>query len=125
MAETAWRRLTRRTNDPKLAFLEMCLDQLGIPHRRNSASAHAPIMEVPDEHFDEVLVSPLVRTRQTAQPLLEKQGRNLVVSEWLEEIRSPIWHGTPAELSRVAYAEERSRPAEPGDAAAPRRAPHW
>lgn len=62
-----------------------------------------------DEHFDEVLVSPLLRTRQTAAPLLDRQGRALVIDEWLEEIRSPIWHGTPAEKANAAYRADKAR----------------
>jgi 2,3-bisphosphoglycerate-dependent phosphoglycerate mutase len=64
-----------------------------------------------EELFDEVVVSPLVRPRQTAAPLLTRSGRAEVVEPWLEEIREPNWHGTPAELARKAYDEERSRPA--------------
>lgn len=62
-----------------------------------------------DEHFDEVLVSPLLRTRQTAQPLLERLNRQLVLDDWLEEIRSPIWHGTPAEKANAAYKADKAR----------------
>ncbi|HSM67811.1 MAG TPA: histidine phosphatase family protein [Ilumatobacteraceae bacterium] len=65
-----------------------------------------------DEHFDEILVSPLVRARQTAQPLLEAIGRDEVIDPWLEEIRDPLWHGTPAEKAAEAYAELRGRRAE-------------
>jgi 2,3-bisphosphoglycerate-dependent phosphoglycerate mutase len=64
-----------------------------------------------DEHFDEVLVSPLVRARQTAEPLLAALGRDEVVDPWLEEIRDPLWHGTPAEKAAEAYAELRGRKA--------------
>jgi 2,3-bisphosphoglycerate-dependent phosphoglycerate mutase len=63
------------------------------------------------ERFDEVFVSPLVRARQTAQPLFERLGRPEVVDHWLEEIRNPIWQGTPAEKAAQAFAEERARPA--------------
>lgn len=62
------------------------------------------------ERFDEVVVSPLVRARQTAAPLLAALGRAEVVDPWLEEIRNPIWHGTPAEKADVAYREQRQRP---------------
>jgi len=65
-----------------------------------------------DEHFDEILVSPLVRARQTARPLLEALGRPEIVDPWLEEIRDPVWHGTPAEKAAEAYAELRGRKAE-------------
>jgi broad specificity phosphatase PhoE len=64
------------------------------------------------EEFDEVLVSPLLRARQTAQPLLQALGRPEIVDPWLEEIRDPVWHGTPAEKAAEAYAELRGRKAE-------------
>lgn len=43
-----WTALCRRTEDPKLAYIEGLLDARGIPHRRNGESLHAPILEVPD-----------------------------------------------------------------------------
>ena len=64
-----------------------------------------------DERFDEIYVSPLARARQTAVPLLKRLGRDEVVEDWLEEIRNPVWHGTPAERAEEAFAEERARPA--------------
>lgn len=65
-----------------------------------------------EEHFDEVLVSPLVRARQTAAPLLEALGAAEVIDPWLEEIRDPMWHGSPAEKAADAYAELKGRPSE-------------
>ncbi len=64
------------------------------------------------EHFDEILVSPLVRARQTAAPLLRELGRPEVIAPWLEELRDPGWHGTPAEKAEQAYEELRGRPVE-------------
>jgi probable phosphoglycerate mutase len=64
------------------------------------------------EHFDEILVSPLVRARQTAAPLLERLGRGEEIDPWLEEIRDPKWHGTPAEKAAEAYAELKGRRSE-------------
>lgn len=61
------------------------------------------------ERFDEVLVSPLVRARQTAQPLLDALGRAEVIDPWLEEIRDPMWHGSPAQRAADAYEEVRQR----------------
>jgi probable phosphoglycerate mutase len=61
------------------------------------------------EHFDEVLVSPLRRTRQTAEPILEALGHDLVFEPRLEEIRNPIWHGTPVERAEAAYRAEREK----------------
>jgi broad specificity phosphatase PhoE len=60
-----------------------------------------------DEHFDEILVSPLIRARQTAAPLLERLGRPEVIAPWLAEIRDPGWAGSPAEKAEQAYAEMR------------------
>jgi len=63
------------------------------------------------ETFDEVLVSPLVRARQTAEPVLAALGLDLVVAPWLEEIRNPVWHGTPAERAEEAFRADRAKPA--------------
>ena len=48
-----WRVFTRRTDEPKLTYIEHMLDTHGIPHRRNGESWHAPITEVPLDRFDE------------------------------------------------------------------------
>lgn len=47
-----WVAFTRRTNEPKLKFIEGWLDNLQIPHRRNGASYHAPILEVPSTEYE-------------------------------------------------------------------------
>jgi hypothetical protein len=47
-----WVTFTRRTNDPKLAFIQDVLDVRGIPSRRDGDSFHAPILQVPAEHLD-------------------------------------------------------------------------
>ncbi|MEL6892965.1 MAG: histidine phosphatase family protein [Actinomycetota bacterium] len=65
-----------------------------------------------DGPWDEVYASPLVRARQTAAPLFDRLDRGEVVEPWLEEIRDPSWHGTPAEKAQHAYDELRARPAE-------------
>ena len=62
------------------------------------------------EHLDHIYVSPLLRTRQTAAPILRELKRDEVIEPWLEEIRSPIWHGSPGERASKAYKEERARP---------------
>lgn len=64
------------------------------------------------EVFDEVLVSPLQRARQTAAPLYARLGRAETIEPWLEEIRDPSWHGTPREKAEHAYDELRARPAD-------------
>ena len=63
-------------------------------------------------HFDRIIVSPLRRAKQTAAPLRSAVGFEEEIQPFLEEIREPNWHGTPAELSRAAYEEERTRAAE-------------
>lgn len=63
------------------------------------------------EHFDHFYVSPLLRARQTAAPILDAQRRGEVIEPWLEEIRSPIWQGNPADKAEAAYREEKRRPA--------------
>ena len=71
--------------------------------------AEALAEELRDEHFDEILVSPLVRTQQTAAPILKALDRELVIESWLEEIRNPIWHGTPQERAEAAWKAEKSK----------------
>ena len=71
--------------------------------------AEALAEELRDEHFDEILVSPLVRTQQTAAPILQVLGRELMIEPWLEEIRNPIWHGTPQERAEAAWKAEKSK----------------
>ena len=47
-----WVLFTKRTDDPKLAWLQRQLKAAGIPNRRNGWSFHAPILEVPEEYED-------------------------------------------------------------------------
>ena len=47
-----WVMFTKRTDDPKLSWLERALERVGIPSRRNGSSFHAPILEVPEEKLD-------------------------------------------------------------------------
>ncbi len=61
------------------------------------------------EQFDEVIVSPLLRARQTAAPLYRALGLPVTIDPWLEEIRDPNWHGTPAEYSQRLYRELEER----------------
>jgi len=95
--EPEWVRDGLNVQDPPLT-------ERGHEQARHLAEALA------HEHFDEVLVSPLVRARQTAAPLLGALGRDQVIAPWLEEIRNPLWHGTPAEKAEMAYEEARRRP---------------
>ena len=42
-----WALFTKRTDDPKLRWLELKLREAGVPSRRSGRSWHAPILEVP------------------------------------------------------------------------------
>lgn len=65
-----------------------------------------------NSHFDQMYVSPLLRTRLTADPVLRVLDRVEVIEPWLEEIREPSWHGAPAEQTIKAYRDEVGRNAE-------------
>ena len=76
------------------------------------AQAEAMAQQMAMETFDEILVSPLERARQTAAPLYAASERDERIDPWLEEIRDPGWHGSPAEKAEQAYREMRQRPVE-------------
>jgi len=92
---------------------EWILDGLNVDNPpltdRGHAQARAMAEFLRVEDFDEVHCSPLRRARQTAAPLFEALGREESVQPWLEEIRNPLWHGTPQERSEEAYRQERAR----------------
>lgn len=50
---TTFTTFTRRTDDPKLRWLELKLKEAGIRHRRRGESWHAPILEVEAAKEDE------------------------------------------------------------------------
>ena len=63
-----WVLFTKRTEDPKLAWIERELAARGIPSRRNGSSFHAPILEVHEadhERADALLQERLPRRRRT------------------------------------------------------------
>ena len=95
-AEPEWVRSGLNVDDPPLTT-------------RGGDQARLAAERLAAETFDEVLVSPLVRARQTAEPLLTATGRELVVEPWLEEIRNPVWHGTPEERAAEAWRAEREK----------------
>lgn len=77
--------------------------------QRGHHQAAAMAEFVREQHFDEVFCSPLRRARQTAAPLFAALGRDEQIDPWLEEIRNPIWHGTPEQKSAEAYRQDRAR----------------
>jgi len=44
-----WVLFCKRTEDPKLSWIERELDKLGIPHTRDGHSFHGPCLYVPEE----------------------------------------------------------------------------
>jgi probable phosphoglycerate mutase len=96
-----WVRDGRNVVDPPLTDLG---------HRQAARMAERMAGEDATTPFDEILVSPLLRARQTAEPLTSRLERDATVEPWLEEIRDPGWHGTPAEKAEQAYREMRDRP---------------
>jgi probable phosphoglycerate mutase len=65
-----------------------------------------------DERFDQLLVSPLRRARETMAPVADRLRIEPTVADWLAEIRNPQWEGTPAENVERIFAETRVRPAD-------------
>lgn len=53
VASPEWITFTRRTDELKLIWLEQRLSDWQIPHRRNGASFHAPILQVPLDQIEE------------------------------------------------------------------------
>jgi len=93
-----WVRAGRNVDDPALT---------DVGRRQADLAAQALVAE----RFDRVLVSPLVRARQTAAPIERALGAQAEVVDWLAEIRNPEWEGTDHDTDRI-FAEARLRPAE-------------
>ena len=64
------------------------------------------------ETVDTLLVSPLLRARQTAEPVADALGVKPQVCDWLAEIATPPWEGEPVEYVEGVFREQRSRPVE-------------
>lgn len=97
----------RARNDPGLT-----------PTGRRQAEALAARLSVED--FDEVLCSPAVRTRQTAEPLEEETERSAAIHPWLVEIGLPdAWEGTPEQEVVATLGALRRRPRDEWWAGAP------
>jgi probable phosphoglycerate mutase len=62
--------------------------------------------------FDRVLVSPLRRARETAEPIVDRLATEAEVLPFLAEIGIPAWEGEPAEYVERVFAEQRLRPVE-------------
>lgn len=62
--------------------------------------------------WDELLISPLLRTRETAAPIARALGLEPTVVDGLAEISGTDFGGTPEEQVLRAFARERHRPYE-------------
>lgn len=71
--------------------LDPGLTALGFEQAERLADYLADILT--KDSFDEILVSPLLRARQTAAPLLARLGRPEHIAEWLREITDPPVEG--------------------------------
>lgn len=99
-----------RHGEPEWVRDGLLVDDPPLTERgRRQAAAMAD--RLAGERFDEVFCSPLVRASETAAPLFCALGRERRVDPWLEEIRNPMWHGSPAQKADEAFQEEQSRPA--------------
>ncbi len=98
-----------RHGEPEWVVDGLNIDHPPLTERGRRQAAHMA-EALSGEPFHEILASPLERARETAAPLYVRQGRTPVIEEWLREIRSPVWQGTPREKADVAFAEERLRP---------------
>ncbi len=59
---------------------------------------------------DLLLVSPLPRARETAEPIAEALGLEPVVLDWLAELASPPWRGAPVDFVEQTFAAHRGKP---------------
>lgn len=74
--------------------------------------AEAAAAYLAGEEWNEMLVSPAVRARETAEPIAAATGLRPNVVADLTEIRMPDWSGTPAETVDRIFREARHRPPE-------------
>jgi 2,3-bisphosphoglycerate-dependent phosphoglycerate mutase len=61
---------------------------------------------------DLLLVSPLPRARETAEPIAEALGLEPVVLDWLAELQSPPWAGAPIDFVQATFEQHRDKPLE-------------
>jgi probable phosphoglycerate mutase len=77
---------------------------------RGRAQAEHAAAHLAAERFDRMLVSPLRRARETAEPIADRLPQTAEVLPFLAEIGIPAWEGEPAEYVERMFAEQRLRP---------------
>jgi probable phosphoglycerate mutase len=97
--EPAWDEAGRAVDDPPLT-------ERGVEQARSLARALQGLAA------DELLVSPLRRAQQTAEPIADALGIEPVTLPWLAEISMGRWQGTPSEVVERVFRENRGRPLE-------------
>lgn len=95
--QPAWTRDGLGVTDPELT---------DVGRRQAEATAEA----LAGTHVDGLIVSPMVRAQQTAEPLAVALDRAPVTHDWLAEIRNPEeWNTTPSEEIEQIFADARHR----------------
>lgn len=96
--QPAWTDGARAYNDPELTDL----GRAQAERMAERVAAMGPI-----DHF---LVSPMVRARQTAEPLAERLDREPQILSWLREIGlPPDWDGAPIDTIATVFREKRTQ----------------
>jgi 2,3-bisphosphoglycerate-dependent phosphoglycerate mutase len=98
-AQPEWVRHGLNIDDPPLTDLGRAqAEHLGERFRGESA--------------DVLLVSTLRRAQETAEPVAGALGLKAEPCDWLAEIASPEWEGTPAAYVEQVFREHRGKPVE-------------
>jgi broad specificity phosphatase PhoE len=92
-----WDRLGRTVQNP-------CLTEAGLEQAALLGESFR------GRHVDRILVSPLLRSQQTATPVIDAVGIEPETLPWLAEIESPQWEGTPSETVEAIFAEALAKP---------------
>ena len=95
--EPAWSRDGLAVDDPPLT-------------ERGQQQADLVAKLLADQRIDTLLVSPLRRAQQTAAPVAEAAGVDVVTLPWLAEIFPGTFEGTPQEVVEQTFRDSRGRP---------------
>lgn len=98
--QPAWVADGHRHGDPHLT---------GLGHRQAAEAAGRLAAE---GGYDELLVSPLVRARETAAPISEALGLEPLVIDDIQEITGDGWEDAPIDQLQAIFEAERQRPME-------------
>ena len=88
------------------------VDPALTPLGRLQAERVAERLAADERGFAEIIVSPALRARQTAEPLVHLTGLTPLTVAALTEIQMPDWSGTPEQEVQRIFQVSRSRPPE-------------